>query len=388
MTMTSVNPTAGQARSTRGSAPVATLMRSGVAFDATVNDVSVKYAEGQHDQAVLTCVSTTLENTDGFVDSTFSFYFGAAPRSSLFQGYITAVSDSQDAQGQLSFKLTILGATKVMFEGKPRYWLNKAAPDAVKEIANANMLGYFGTTQTYTWRALTQTEESDWQMINQLAKRVGWVVYYRFGIVLFHNPNDLYTYNGEYTRLVSSQTNPDTSDTYENRNMIEFQATEDAEILPQNLGKKFGFFTTADEVQIQQQTGEYKGYTYETGVPIRDQEEAAAFITAADTSINGWPVHAVARIWGDADIYPGMCVGVQTSTTYSKNDGRWLVRSVSHQADRQSYQTQLLLSRPKNWVGSGLLAYRPFWEQDMTSTRARPYLQEIQGKWYSSWRTT
>jgi hypothetical protein len=124
---------------------------------------------------------------------------------------------------------------------------------------------------------------------------------------------------------------------------------------------------------------------------VRDQDEATTYISAAESTITGkkWRSHAIARIWGDADILPGMCVSiVTTSSGYSKNDGRWLVRSVSHSADRQQYQTQLMLSRPDNWVPSGLIAYRPFWEEDMTSTRARPFLQANQGKWYSSWRTT
>jgi phage protein D len=386
MSMTSVDPTASQARNTRGKAPVASLMRNGILMDATVTEMTVNYAEGQHDQAILSCVSSTLENTDGFVDSTFSFYFGAAPRSALFQGYISAVTDEQDAQGQLSFKLTMLGASKAMFAGQPRYWSNKTIPDAVRDLTSANMIGFYGQSHTYVWRALAQTEESDWQMLKSLATRIGWVVYYRFGVILLYEPNSLYINSGEYTTLVASQTNPDTSDTYESRNMIEFQATEDAEVLPQNLGKRFGFFTTANDVQIKEQTGTYKGFLFETDTTVRDQDEATVFITAADSTIAGWRLHAVARIWGDADIYPGMCVNVKTTTGYSKNDGRWLVRSVSHQADRSQYQTQLLLSRPKNWVRGGLLAYRPFWEQNMASTRARPYLQDLQGKWYSSWR--
>lgn len=386
MSMTSADPTAGQARNTRGKAPVATLMRSGVLMDATVTDMAVNYAEGQHDQATLSCVSSTLENTKDFVDSTFSFYFGVAPRSSLFQGYIVAVTDEQEAQGQLSFKLTLLGASKAMFTGTPRYWVNKAVPDAVRDLTSTNLLGLYGHTQSFVWRTLAQTEESDWQMVLSLAKRIGWVVYYRFGVILLYEPNSLYIDSGEYTKLAASSTNPDTSDSAESRNMISFQATEDAEVLPQNLGKRFGFFTTANDVQVKEQSGTFKGFVFETGTTVRDQDEASVFITAADSSISSWRIHAVARIWGDADIYPGMCVSIQTSTTYSKNDGRWLVRSVSHQADRQQYQTQLLLSRPKNWVGSGLLAYRPFWEQNMASTRARPFLQESQGKWYSSWR--
>jgi hypothetical protein len=389
MSMTSVNPQTGGARSTRGKAPVSTLMFKGDVLDDTVTEMNVLFAEGQHDQATLACISSTLENTDGFVDAPFSFYFGVAPRASLFQGYITAVTDEQDAAGQLSFKLTVLGASKVMFEGKPRYWANKTVPDAVRELATANQLGYYGHSQTFSWRALAQTEESDWTMVKRLADRIGWVVYYRFGCVLFYEPNNLYHNSGEYTRLTSGQTNQST-DTADARNMIEFEATEDAEVLPQNMGMKFGYFTTAGDPQTKQQSGEFKGFRFETSFAVRDQDEATAYISAADNDINGWRNHAVARIWGDSDIYPGMCVGIVTVTSgrYAKNDGRWLVRGVSHQADRQSYQTQLVLSRPANWVAYLGNTYRAFWEENIASTRSRPYLQESQGKWLSSWRTT
>ena len=387
MSMTSVNPAAEGTRSTRGRAPVATLIRKGEMMDAEVNEVNVLSAEGQHDQATLSCISSTLENTDGFVDSTFSFYFGAAPRATLFQGYIVGVTDEQEAQGQLSFKLTVLGASKVMYEGKPRFWANKSVPDAVRELASANGLGFYGHPQSYLWRSLTQTEESDWTAVTRLAMRSGWVVYYRFGCLLLYNPNTLYDSSGEYTMLVSSGTNAVSEDSADARNMISFEATEDAEVLPENLGKRFAYFTTGNEVQIKEQGGKYKGFIFETDAVIRNQDEAAAVVTAADTSISGWRIHAVARIWGDADIFPGMCVGIKTTTGYSKNDGKWLVRTVSHQGDRKSYQTQLVLSRPKNWVASGGLPYRPFWEEEMTSTRARPYLQESGGKWLSSWRT-
>lgn len=387
MSMTSVNPTAGETRNTRGRAPVATLVRKGEMMDAEVTEVNVLFAEGQHDQAILSCISSTLENTDGFVDSTFSFYFGAAPRATLFQGYIVAVTDEQEAQGQLSFKLTVLGASKVMYEGKPRFWANKTVPDAVRELASANGLGFYGHSQSYLWRALTQTEESDWSAVNHLALRCGWVVYYRFGCLLLYDPGNLYNNSGEYTTLVSSQSNESIDDSADARNLISFEATEDAEVLPENLGKRFAYFTTGNEVQIKEQGGDYKGFVFETDATIRNQEEAAAVVTAADTNIGGWRIHALARIWGDADIFPGMCVGIKTTTGYSKNDGKWLVRTVSHQGDRKSYQTLLAMSRPKNWVASGGVSYRPFWEEDMTSTRARPYLQESQGKWLSSWRT-
>ena len=248
----------------------------------------------------------------------------------------------------------------------------------------ANQLGFFGHHQTFTWRALTQTEESDWTMVKKLAKRIGWVVYYRFGCVLLYDPNNLYTQLG---RVHQARLQPDQPrDLRLGRHSEHDRVPGDrgrSEVLPQNLGKKFGFFTTDNDPQIQQQTGEFKGFPFETSFTVRDQEEAAAYITAADNDISGWRIHAVARIWGDADIYPGMCVGVMTVATevLQATTAGGSLESVSHQADRQSYQTQLVLSRPDNWVATSATRYRPFWEEDMTSTRSRPYLQESQGKW-------
>ena len=58
-----------------------------------------------------------------------------------------------------------------------------------------------------------------------------------------------------------------------------------------------------------------------------------------------WNQQATARIWGDADIYPGMCVDVLTANTAyyrSKYDGRWLVTSPA-QDGHQQFQTLLYL---------------------------------------------
>ena len=86
MSMTTVNPTGAEARWTRGRAPVSTLCVVGELTGRHGDGDGRAYAEGQHDQAALSCVSSTLENTDGFVDSTLSFYFGTAPRASYVPG--------------------------------------------------------------------------------------------------------------------------------------------------------------------------------------------------------------------------------------------------------------------------------------------------------------
>ena len=117
-----------------------------------------------------------------------------------------------------------------------------------------------------------------------------------------------------------------------------------------NLGSKFGFFNTSNEVQMLSQSGDFAGFVFESTQLIRDQEEAQTYLKAFDTRADGWAESGVARIWGDADLWPGMCVQVLTSSKryYTpKGDGKWFVRAVGHQADRQQYQTILFLTRPQ-----------------------------------------
>ena len=56
--------------------------------------------EGQHDATTLSCVSSTLEDTEGMLDMPFSFYFGVPPHTELFQGYITMSPTSRSRKGR------------------------------------------------------------------------------------------------------------------------------------------------------------------------------------------------------------------------------------------------------------------------------------------------
>ena len=345
-------------------------------------------AEGAHDTGTLSAVSTTLMNTDGLVGAPFSFYFGVPPRTELFQGYITEVTDTQGATGQLSFTLTVMGPTKLMFEGKPRFWRNKSVTESISDLVSANYLGRGGHHHEHKWVSLAQTDESDWEMINTLAKRIGWIIYSRYGVVYPCDPLYCFKSFGSYTRLVSSQVDPLTTD----KTMIEFTSEVISNVVQDSLGWRFGFFTSGDEPQIMGQTGDFAGYLFKSDQVVRDQVEAATYTAARDVRLESWSEAGVARIWGDADIYPGMCVDVVTARQKylaPKSDGRWLVRAVGHQANPQQFQTILMLSRPS----AATLAipmyesqvYKPFWELE-DPARPRPSLTLADGKWLSSWR--
>ena len=379
--MTDIQQVSTQARNTRGRTPVYSILLNEEEFDITVHELSVSYSEGMHDVATIRAQSTELEDTEGMADSLISFRFGQSPRIEHFQGYVVDVKEEQGSQGALTFTLSLLGATKVMFEGLPHWWSDKAITSALRDLANKNGLGFTGHTHSHLWKALAQTQESDWAFANSLSKVIGWALFNRYGVVLSYHPGDLFDQSGEFARLVSGEINDPQRDRY----LLDFKPAEAADIIEQNLGAKYGYLTTNQTVQIGTQPGDFKGYLFDPTKVIRDQDEAAVYVTSADTTMDTWKQQAIARIWGDADIYPGMCVEIVTTNRRfmrDKYDGKWMVRAVGQQADRQQYQTALYLCRPRSTPVSGL-SYQPFWQ--VGTTRARPTLKAIEGKWVSSW---
>lgn len=390
MSMTSLDPAAGGSagRSMRGRVPVFDPRLKGEKFDITPKSLQMVVGEGNHVAATVSAISTTLENTDGILDSPISFYYGAPPRTELFQGYVADVTDEQKASGALSFSMTVLSPSKVMFEGKPRFWSNRTVTGVIGDLVNNSGLGMGGHSHSHIWGALAQTDESDWSMITALAKRVGWSVYNRYGIVQVIDPLKAYREVGSYTRLVTGQASVGIGTT--DRTLLDFSSQTLSEMVKENLGVKFGYFTTANEAQQITQSGDFAGFVFESTQLIRDQEEAKVYTDAWEARAEGWAESAVARIWGDADLWPGTCVDVITASSkyfVPAGDGKWFIRSVSHNADDQQYQTMLFLTRPTKSVTPGYTEqpYKPFWEQQ-DPPKGRPSLSlDDKGRWLSSW---
>jgi hypothetical protein len=391
MTMTSLDPSAGgtAGRSMRGRVPVFSPQLKGEEFDVVARNLEMIVTEGSHDAATISMISTSLTTTDGIVDSPISFYYGAPPRTELFQGYVASVTDEQQAASQLTFTLSVLGPSKVMFEGKPRFFTNRTATAVAGDLVNNAGLGAGGHSHTHLWGSLAQTDESDWTMITNLAKRIGWSVYPRYGVVQIIDPLKVFREVGPYCRLVSGQSNIGLGTT--DRTLIDFSSQKMSEMVKDNLGIKFGYFTTGNEAQTITQSGDFAGFVFESTQLIRDQVEAQVFVDAWQTRADGWAESGVARIWGDADIWPGMCVEVVTAATkyfQPEGDGKWFVRAVGHNATDQQYQTVLFLTRPGKDPTPGFTEtpHKPFWEQqDPPKGRPSLSLDTDKKRWISSW---
>ena len=376
--------TTSDSRSTKGRCPVFRLRMNGEQFDVTVQSANLSFTEGDHESGTLTCTTSVFSTTETFVDSSISFYFGQAPRTELFCGYITNVTVNQAGVGNLTFSIDVLGVTKPMQGVSPRFWANRTIPSLVKTLSYLNGLGYVGHDHPYVWPSFAQTSDSDWATAVATADRLGWSIFTRYGIVMCYDPINLFRNNGSYATLMSSQDQDYKPG--DARRLIEFNPNEQSTTDPTNMGPEVAYFGDDQRVTVAKADGDYKQYRFLTSYVIRSDEEAKLYVNSANSRLTQWLQYAQARIWGDADIYPGMCIDVVTTNTAlnqgNKFDGRWLVRSAVHQMDTSSYQTNLLLSRPDNVSDVSVLPYRTFWADQ---SKARPILYIQDGLWMSSW---
>ena len=360
--MTNLDLTSGQTgRSTRGRTPVWRFTVNGLELDAQVLEAQLLLSKNQHDFVTMTLSSETMTDTEDMVDQPVFFLFGQSPRVEEFSGYIVSVVESSDNPNALQFSLFIIGATRVMQGGQPRFWRDKSISSAVESLVRTNWLGYAGQQHTHLWKTLAQTNESDWAAILKYAQRLGWNIYNRYGVVMCYDPEKIFKEWGPYTHLVAG--GEDEHNTQGERLILDFNASDESDETPEAIGQKMGFFN-GDKPQIVSQEGKFRRYKYTVDRVIRDQDEATIYQSAFNLADSYDTQKAETRLYGEADLYPGMSVDVTTSNAriyQGRFDGRWLIDSVTHKMDRSSFQTQLKLSRPGKAQIQGF-PYRSFWD--------------------------
>jgi hypothetical protein len=374
-------------RKTQGVTPVYRTTVNGADLDISVSRLEVSLAEFQHDVVTISCTSPTITDTTTLIGSAISFYFGLSPHTELFYGYVGTAKEEQSSAGAglLTFTLECLGTTKELQTGSPRSWVNSTIPQAVEGLAYRGSLGFHGHPHTLTWPMLAQTEETDWRIAGNYTKRLGWSLFNRYGVLMCYDPLKLFKDNGSFIDLVSSQYSSTAFEDYE-RALVDFTPVEESNVSYRQLGLKVAYFNKDNTVQsITQEGDKYEVFRYLTNVIARSPEEASIYVNAPRYTTTSWPQQASARVLGNANLYPGMCVNIFTSNPKfyrNRYNGRWLIRGVQHVADRQTFQTQLALCRPDSATGSTGMPYVPFWNQ---ASKSRPTMMLNDGQWLSSW---
>jgi hypothetical protein len=381
MSMTTSNT--HQTRSTR--VPVSQVVIGNEVLDVKVLGMKMQRSSNQHDAVVLAMSSPTLTDTEGLVNEPINFIYGRSASIDAWYGYVTGVAEVQRDDVNLSFSLTLIGATLPMQLGTSRFWASTSITSVVRDLLYTNLLGHSGSSHPYLWKALAQTSETDWQMSVKLAQRLGFALFSWNGVVIFEDPMVLYNSNGPYVRL-APETDMDAMD----RQMIEFTPAEAAERTYTGRGGKIAYLTQDGKVGWARQKG-YERHKFMTGLPVRSQEEAEIYVAAMDKRSDVWLQTATARVQGDAMLRPGINVDVMTAAGWrqKKFDGKWLVSAVQHSMDPKDFQSSLTLARPRATVPVPDVPYRTPWDIE---GRAKPFMymygEGADRQWASSWADT
>lgn len=387
--------------------PIRALFINSALFPVVVREVTVSRSAGAHDaisMSVLvqgemtfdgnlripvddiTSISRTRDvSPQSLPGQPVNFTYGVAPQVEQFYGYIVSITPDQQFKQGLNYIITMVGSTLALQQVNRRFYTNTSIPQLVKKCVDRASLGFDVAVSDsivgYQWPSLGVTTETDWTLVNGLANWAGCLVFNWGGVVRLVDPAELFRMY-PFTTLVSSDDLLETD-----RKLMDFKPTEQTIEQVSKAPQEFYFFDGAGTVVSHKQS------TTATGVqhapyfdsPVRNRQEAELLANASAKSLSRWLQNATARIKGDASIYPGVTVEVNTGTrsATAKYNGRWLVVSVKHSMKRDAFATELALIRPGASIPSLVKSsFEHFWR---SSPKARPALSLRDGRWMSSW---
>lgn len=387
--------------------PIRALFINSELFPVVVREVTVARSAGAHDaisMSVLvqgeltfegnlrvpvddvTSVSRTRDvSPQSLPGQPVNFTYGVAPNVEQFYGYIVSITPDQQFKQGLNYVITMVGSTLVLQQVNRRFYTNVSIPQLVKRCVDRAHLGFDVAVPDaivgYQWPSLGVTTETDWSLINGLATWAGCLIFNWGGVVRLADAAELFRMY-PFTTLVSSD------DVLESdRKLMDFKPTEQTVEQVSKAPQEYYFFDGAGTVVSHKQSTTTTGvpHTPYSQSPVKNRQEAELLASASAKSMARWLQNASARIKGDASIYPGVTVEVNTGTRSStaKYNGRWLVVAVKHSMKRDAFATELTLTRPGASIPSlAKSSFEHFWR---SSPKARPALSLRGGKWMSSW---
>jgi len=348
-----------------------------------LRQVRISNMENSHEAAVIT---TQIAKTkiSSYINKKIQFTYGPRRSSKTFYGYIITINVNQEYQQDAMVDILCLGPSWPMQSGTPKFFVDRTAPDVFAQIVTSYGLGCAIYTHPYNWPALAQTTESDWEFLQTLATRIGYVIYMYEGVVRLVDPLKLVGNTGVFSRYIRADDLLDPS-----RQLLDFSPITQSLKIRDNIKPSFGFFT-GTEVSLSQSFIQGQPYKLSTDTPIRDKAMSTVYSDAWDIRPDFWNQQAAARINGDVQIIPGVNISIQVSSNSSgKNDydGTWLVRGIEHSFTNNSFQTQLKLARDKNSVIRSNTESALFYT-NRTQGLPRTIEDVSSGSWKSTWKAT
>jgi hypothetical protein len=362
--------------------PISRVTFNGVSRSIVPLACQIEQSIGQHEQVTLEMAPMPGMDSDTGTYKTISFAWDV-DSSGRFYGYVTdyTVGARKNAAGTV-VTITAMGPTLVMKTGRPRFFTNATTATVISRIAAEAQLGFldeFGRDH-YVWPQLAQTDESDWEFINDLAEREGSQVLCSEGVLRLIDPQNVLSRMDPVLLLTNTQ-----ADTVlATAGLYEFDVTSYSNRLPQTYDPTVAFLNDGKVEVVAGTQGRYAFQQYFSAQrPVRTKAEAEL---AQITLPVDWTEQAQARVSGSGKIAPGSVVAVKGGNKTAKNepyDGFWYVTDVRHVLAKMSFQSNLSLARITAGGRGVGLPHRNWWQDK----RGRPTLAlDNIGNWISTWR--
>jgi hypothetical protein len=251
------------------------------------------------------------------------------------------------------------------------------------------------------WRQLAQTSETDWEMILNLADRLGARIVYERGVIRLINYLDI-SFRQLASRFYTSKTNITLLDKTDEQagTVVEYVPTNMSVRDPSYRSPTLSYLSSKRAVMLsppmQSSTaqptvgassqGALLVSRFATDYPANSQQEAEAYQSGYYQP--PWNEEGQLRVTGDALMMPGLIIQVMSSgkglTMSADYDGVWYVRGVTHSLGTHGrFWSTLDIARTAA-RGSNWYQPQPFWLRDK---RGAPVLRSNgAGQWISNWR--
>ena len=362
--------------------PISRVTFDGMSFSIKPLACDISQSIGQHDTINLRMspVQGISLATGAYKTISFSWDVNSAGR---FFGYVTdyTVGPRGDVPGTV-ITITAMGPTMVLKAGRPRFYTDSTVADVVSRVVADAQLGFIDEygKDHYVWPQLAQTDESDWEFINDMAMREGSQLLCADGVVRLIDPMNVLSRTEPVMLLSNNQ--PQTG--LPQAGIFDYQATVYSDRLPKQYTPTISFLNNGVPEVVPGTSGAYSYQENSSGtVPVRNATEAELCQVRLPVD---WEHQAQIRVSGSAKLGPGGVVfvkGGDEPATAEPYDGYWYITDAQHTLTKNSYQTNLSLARVVSASRRIGIPHRNWW----LDPRGRPTLVlNNLGNWISTWR--
>jgi len=156
-------------------------------------EITIHQEERSHDVAILRYQMMSTFFMKGLKTGTaISFTWQNNPKAKgTFVGHITKVKRVKTSQLNQELEVHCVAASFPLKQTKTNTWVNKTVPEVVQDIAKQTKMKAIVTPHFARYSQISQYGATYWQFLNELAWKIGYVVYVKNAVIYFQDIDEV-----------------------------------------------------------------------------------------------------------------------------------------------------------------------------------------------------